>query len=92
MTYQPIRLGQAFVVAADGGVEIDPAALPPAEYVHLQASPAVAWVIPHQLGRHPAVRVVDSGDRVVMGDVTYDDADRVTLGFAAAFAGKAYLS
>lgn len=50
------------------------------------------WVILHGLGKYPSVTVVDSAGTVVTGDVAYDSINQVTLTFAGAFSGKAYLN
>ena len=55
-------------------------------------SPASTWVIVHNLGKHPAVVVVDSSGSTVYGDIHYDSNAQVTLTFAAGFAGNAYLN
>jgi UDP-3-O-[3-hydroxymyristoyl] glucosamine N-acyltransferase len=67
-------------------------AIKPNSYTHDQAVPAATWTIKHNLGYHPNVTVVDSSDRVVIGDVTYVDENTVIATFAASFGGKAYLS
>jgi hypothetical protein len=61
-------------------------------YVHDQAVPAATWVITHNLVRFPAVDIVDSAGTTVVGDVVYDSANQVTITFASAFGGKAYLN
>lgn len=59
---------------------------------HHQANPAAVWPIVHGLGRFPSVTVVDSAGSTVLGDVTYTDANNLTLHFAAPFSGTAYLN
>lgn len=61
-------------------------------YVHNQAIPSATWVITHSLGGFPNITVIDSSDREVVGDVVYTDLNTITVTFAAAFSGKAYLS
>lgn len=61
-------------------------------YVHNQGSPSSTWVIQHGLNKYPSVRVEDSAGNDVVGDYEYDSADRMTLRFAGAFSGKAYLN
>jgi head-tail adaptor len=57
-----------------------------------QNTPAAAWTIVHNLGRFPAVTVVDSSEREVEGDVAYIDSNRLTVTFSAPFSGVAYLN
>lgn len=59
-------------------------------YVHTQTVASTLWVVAHNLGKFPAVTVVDSGGNVVVGDVSYIDMNTVAIGFTAIFGGKAY--
>lgn len=61
-------------------------------YIHNQLSASDTWVIEHNLRKKPSVTVVDSGDSVVIGEVTYINDNKISISFAAAFSGKAYLN
>jgi hypothetical protein len=61
-------------------------------YVHNQIAAADVWNIPHNMGKHPAVTIVDSADTTVIGDVVYLDLNNLTVSFTAPFGGKAYLN
>lgn len=61
-------------------------------YTWDQASALAVWTIPHNLGRFPSVTVVDGLGVKVEPDVTYTDANTVTVTHSAALAGKAYLN
>jgi hypothetical protein len=50
------------------------------------------WVIAHNLGKFPAVTVVDSLGRVLTSDVTYLDNNLVEIAFAFPVSGTAYLN
>ena len=50
------------------------------------------WTITHNLGDFPSVTVVDSGNNVVVGDVSYTNSNIVVLTFNSAFSGCAYLN
>lgn len=63
-----------------------------ASYTHNQLTSSPTWSITHNLGFFPAVTVVDSGNNVVIGDVTYVSQNSLTVAFSASFGGKAYLS
>jgi len=63
-----------------------------ANYVHSQGVPAAQWVINHDLGKKCSVTVVDSADQVVIGQVTYNSVNQVTLDFQGSFSGKAYFN
>ncbi len=59
-------------------------------YEHTQSVSSTTWVIVHNLGKRPAVSVVDSEGRECYGDVVYNSANQCTVNFSAAFGGKAY--
>lgn len=62
-------------------------------YTHVQSTPAAEWTVNHALGFYPGgVTVIDSAGTTVEGDIAYIDPSTLTLTFAAAFAGTAYLS
>lgn len=70
-----------------------PAGASAASYTHVQAAPADVWTVVHGLGSYPGgIVVIDSGGRLVEGDITYVDADTLTLAFSTAFAGTARIS
>ena len=57
-----------------------------------QGTPASVWNIRHNLGKFPAVSVVDSANNEVSGAVQYVDSNNIILVFNAAFSGKAFLN
>ena len=61
-------------------------------YTHTQSNATDQWVITHNLNKHPSVAVVDSGGNIVITEVRYDSANRLTVLFNAAESGKAYLN
>ena len=61
-------------------------------YVHNQIASSNTWNIANNLNKFASVSVVDSAGSVVIGEITYVDANNVTLTFSAAFSGKAYLN
>jgi len=63
-----------------------------AHVVHQQLAPATEWTIAHNLGKYPAVTVVDSAGNWLIGDTQYLDANTLKVIFSAAFAGVAYLN
>lgn len=65
----------------------------PQAYVHVQDVPAATWVIVHNLGYYPNVRVEDSaGADIEGGDVANVDLNTLTVSWSVAFGGTAYLS
>lgn len=63
-----------------------------AYYRHVQSVAAAVWTVVHNLGKRPAVSVVDSAGDEVYGKVHYDSDTQVTLSFSAAFGGEAYFN
>lgn len=61
-------------------------------YTHTQSSASATWTINHNLNCFPSVTVVDSAGSVVIGDVSYTNANTLVVTFVAAFGGKAYLN
>jgi len=63
-----------------------------ANYVHSQGVPASQWVINHDLGKKCSVTVVDSANQVVIGQITYNSDNQITLDFQGSFSGKAFFN
>ncbi len=61
-------------------------------FIHTQDVPLLVWVITHNLGSFPSVTVVDNLNQVVVGDITYNSSNILTITFTSAFAGYAYLN
>jgi len=66
-------------------------------YTHNQSSTSDTWVVNHNLHRFPSVTVIDSGNTIVQGSVTYNSNKKLTITFfsggsALSFSGKAYLN
>jgi hypothetical protein len=61
-------------------------------FTFTQLVPANTWVILHNLGKKPSVTVVDESDTVVVGIITYNNLNQLTITFSTSFAGKAYLN
>lgn len=61
-------------------------------YTHVQLVPAVTWTITHNLGKYPKVNVRESGGDTILSDVTYISQNALTLRFASALSGEAYLN
>lgn len=55
-------------------------------------SPATSWAVNHNLGKYPAVMVVDTGNTVLEADVRYVNINQLTVTFASPTTGKAYLN
>jgi|TARA_S200002703_G_scaffold14420_1_gene12437 hypothetical protein len=63
-----------------------------ANFVFSQGSAAAQWVVTHNLGKKCSVTVVDSAGTFVIGQVTYNSDNQVTIDFEAAFSGKAFFN
>lgn len=61
-------------------------------YVFTQGTPASVWTINHNLGKYPAINVVDETNTEVVGEVNYTNNNQIVVTFSAAFSGKAFLN
>jgi len=61
-------------------------------YVHNQITASTTWNIQHNLNDYPSVTVIDSAGSVVIGEVTYNSSNDLTITFSAPFSGTAYLN
>ena len=61
-------------------------------YIHTQSVANSTWNITHNLGKYPAVSIVDTGGNEVIGEVVYNNNNSVSLQFSAPFSGKAYFN
>lgn len=61
-------------------------------YVHNQTTSSDTWVIQHNLNKLPSVTVIDSAEEEVVGEITYNNINQLTIRFAAPFKGKATLN
>ena len=61
-------------------------------HIHNQSAASATWNIVHNLGKYPAVNIVDTADNEVIGEVEYTGANTLTVKFTAAFSGKAFLN
>lgn len=61
-------------------------------YVFTQSTPTAIWIINHDLGKYPAVNIVDSANDEVIGEVNYTSTSQIVITFSAAFSGKAFLN
>lgn len=63
-----------------------------AHLVHDQQTAAETWEITHNLGKYPAVTVIDTAGDQVEGDLQYLGLNTVRITFGAAFAGRAFFN
>lgn len=59
-------------------------------YTHDQMTASDTWTVVHNLGKFPAVSVVDSAGSEVEGLISHVSNNSLILEFSAAFSGKAY--
>jgi hypothetical protein len=59
---------------------------------HTQGIASANWTINHTLGGQPSVKIVDSADTHVVGEVQYTSTTQVVVSFTTPFSGKAYLT
>lgn len=61
-------------------------------YVHDQQVASATWVVTHNLNKFASINIVDTANDEVMGDVTYNSLNQITLNFSAPISGKAYIN
>jgi hypothetical protein len=61
-------------------------------YVHNQSVASATWNVQHNLGKFPSATMVLSTGQKGYGDVTYVDENNLTITFASAESGKAYIN
>lgn len=61
-------------------------------FLHQQTVASDTWVIVHNLNKYPSVAVIDSAGNEVIGEISYDDKNQVTLKFEGGFKGVATLN
>ena len=66
----------------------------PGRYIHTQSGASAVWTVTHSMGTFPSVVTVsdDEPGRPVIADVFYVDNNTLTITWASASTGKAYLS
>lgn len=63
-----------------------------AHFVYAQNTPSDEWTITHNLGKNPAVTVVDSGGNEWQTAVEHISTNELVVRFSSAFSGRAYLN
>tara|TARA_R100000951_G_scaffold39335_1_gene33194 strand:- start:4399 stop:5082 length:684 start_codon:yes stop_codon:yes gene_type:complete len=61
-------------------------------FVYEQTNPSNTWVITHNLGKKPSVTIVTTTDTTVIGEITYNNKNKLTINLSSANSGKAYLN
>ncbi len=61
-------------------------------FVYTQTNASNEWVITHNLGKRPSVTIVTTTDTTVIGEVTYNNDNKLTINLTSANSGKAYLN
>ena len=61
-------------------------------YVHNQPVASITWTVQHNLDKFPSCTMVLSTGQQGYGDVTFIDENNLTITFASAESGKAYIN
>jgi hypothetical protein len=61
-------------------------------YVHDQQVASNSWVVPHSLNKFPSVSVVNTANQTIVGDITYNSLNQLTITFTSQISGKAYIN
>lgn len=57
-----------------------------------QAVPSAEWIMPHSFSYYPEVKILDSAEDEVYGDISFPSPTTVRAVFSAPFSGRAILS
>jgi hypothetical protein len=61
-------------------------------YVHDQQVASNSWVVIHGLSKFAAVSVVNTANQAIVGDITYNSLNQLTITFTSSISGKAYIN
>jgi hypothetical protein len=61
-------------------------------YVHEQPVASATWVVNHNLGKFASVSIVDTANDEIIGEVTYNTLNQITITFTSLVSGKAYIN
>jgi hypothetical protein len=61
-------------------------------YVHDQQVASNSWVVIHELNKFPSVSIVNTANQAVVGDITYNSLNQLTITFTSPISGKAYIN
>ena len=61
-------------------------------YVHDQQVSSSSWVVTHNLNKFASVNIVDTANDEIIGEVTYNGLNQITITFSSAVSGKAYIN
>ena len=63
-----------------------------ANYIHTQIVASDTWVIIHNLGKYPSVRIKDETGASLTGDIEDNSINQITIYFSTAKAGTAIIN
>lgn len=61
-------------------------------YVHDQQVASNSWVVPHALNKYASVSIVNTANQVIVGEITYNTLNQLTITFTSPISGKAYIN
>jgi hypothetical protein len=61
-------------------------------FTYEQLVPNVIWTINHNMGKIPSLKIIDGLNEEVMGAISYNNLDTLTITFSEAITGAAYLT
>lgn len=57
-----------------------------------QTTASDTWIITHNLNKYPSATIIDSAGTEVVGNITYNSLNQITITFSGAFKGSATLN
>ena len=61
-------------------------------FVFTQSTLSTSWVIEHDLDKYPAVEIVSTAHDKIVGSVSFDSVNQITINFTQPTSGKAFLN
>lgn len=61
-------------------------------YIYTQNFLRSTWIINHNLNRYPSVTITDTNNQVMLAEITYNNANTITINFSEGVQGTAYLN
>lgn len=61
-------------------------------FTHEQSTPSATWTITHNLGKNPAVTIVDSSGNEWQTAIEHVSPNQCVVRFSSAFSGRAFLN
>ena len=77
------------VMETEDGIEVSAISLESDKnYIHEQTTSATQWIVIHNLNKFPAVTIINSGQKEIIGEIQYLDLNTLVVAFDYSLTGK----